>query len=293
MAIIVIEGCDKCSKSTLSRHLVDRYKAEYVHFSAPKGDPYKEYMAFLDQADPSKDYVLDRFHVGELVYGELYRGKSKLSLDQLWYLDLRLMSHHSVLVHCSTDQNTVRRKFIEDREESSKLEDIEAILSRFRDKVNLSLLRKFNYDWQDATCLSALEKLLDYMVKEPRLTQGELTSYIGSPEPKMLFLGDTRNERLKDKGVFESRSGKFLVKCLERTGMLNNQAVGITNSDLLTKELYEKLGKPKITCLGKKSLLRTTKLRLPAYHIQHPQWMFRFGGQNALNTYCKILKEIK
>lgn len=291
--IIILEGSDKVGKSTLARTLCQKYDACSYHFSAPKGDPYKEYMGFLDQADPSKNYVLDRFHVGELVYGELYRGKSKLSLDQLWYLDLRLMSHHAVLVHCSTDAEMVKRKFIEDREETSKSEDIQVILESFKNKVNLSLLKKFNYDWQDKTCLPALEKLLDYVVQEPRLSKEELKSYIGIPEPKMLFLGDTRNERMKDKGVFESRSGKFLVKCIERIGGFSNQAVGITNSDLLTKEFYEKLGKPKIVCLGKKSLLRTTKLRLSAFHIQHPQWMFRFGGQNALNTYCKILKDIK
>ena len=290
--IIVLEGSDKVGKSTLGRYLAEKYSAELVHFSAPKGDPYKEYMDFLDQADPSKNYVLDRFHVGELVYGELYRGKSKISLDQLWYLDLRLMSHQCILVHCSTDPETVKRKFVEDGEESSKIEDVEAILSKFKEKVNLSLLRKFDYNWQEGH-LASLNVVISYIDNEPRLTKEELKSYIGAPEPKMLFLGDTRNERLKDKGVFESRSGKFLVKCLERIGAFNNHAIGITNSDLLTKEFYEKLGKPKITCLGKKSLLRTTKMRLPAYHIQHPQWMFRFGGQSALNTYCKILKEIK
>lgn len=291
--IVILEGSDKVGKSTLGRHLAERYKAELVHFSAPKGDPYKEYMGFLDHADPEKNYVLDRFHVGELVYGELYRGKSKLSLDQMWYIDLRLMSHQCMLVHCSTDADTVKRKFIEDREESSKLEDVEKILSSFKNKVNLSLLKRFNYDWQSEGCLQILQSALDYMSSEPRLTKEEVKSYLGAPEPKVLFLGDTRNERLKHKGVFESRSGKFLVKCIERVGGFNNHAAGITNSDLLTREFYEKLGKPKIVCLGKKSLLRTTKMRLPAFHIQHPQWMFRFGGQNAMNTYCKILKEIK
>lgn len=291
--IIILEGSDKVGKTTLSKLLEARYESEVVHFSAPKKDPYREYMDFLDKADTKKNYVLDRFHVGEIVYGELYRGKSKVSVDQLWYLDLRLQAHQALLVHCFTDSDTVKRKFIEDNEESSRLEDVETILSMFKDAVTVSCLQRFDYNWQDPKSTPKLFERIDFLIKEPRLENEEVKNYLGSPEPKVLFLGDTKNKRLRGKGIFESRSGKFLIKCLERVGILNGKAIGITNSDLITKEFYEKIGKPKIVCLGKKSLLRTTKMKLSAYHIQHPQWMFRFGGQNALNSYCKILKEIK
>ncbi len=288
--IIVLEGGDKNGKTSLARHLVKKFNAEYIHFSAPKGSPYDEYMGFINGCDPEKSYVVDRFHVGELVYGELYRGKSKLSLEQLWYLDLALQARRGILIHCATDEETVKLKFLEDKEESSKLEDVSTILKMFEQKVKLSLLRRINYNWRQAGDLIYLEEELENIYAQHGMSAKELANYVGSPEPKVLLVGDTKNKNLEDKGVFQSRSGKFLLKCLERAGCLSGGNLGITNSDVLTKAFYEKLGKPKLVCLGKQSLMRLTKLGLAAYHVPHPQWMFRFGGQNAVITYTKIFK---
>lgn len=49
--VFILEGPDKCGKTTLARKLCERYNATYLKFSAPKGDAYtedvKRIIAFL------------------------------------------------------------------------------------------------------------------------------------------------------------------------------------------------------------------------------------------------------
>lgn len=98
MSIVVIEGPDGVGKTTLARAYADLTGARYLHASAPTAHPLVEYVAPLRD---DVDYVLDRWHLGELVYGPIVRGKSGLTHQQSHAIEQMMIERGAVLVHCN------------------------------------------------------------------------------------------------------------------------------------------------------------------------------------------------
>jgi len=101
--LLIIEGMDRCGKSTLVEHLRKRYFTSpniLVHHSSspPKvEDPnmweLKHYGSLFRTAKDlvqfgGYDVIFDRFHLGAAVYGEKYRGANPTDVYDLdaWYL---------------------------------------------------------------------------------------------------------------------------------------------------------------------------------------------------------------
>lgn len=103
--IIIFEGPDGSGKTTLARATVELLAqvdldrpALYMHASAPERHPLVEYTSPLR---PGRNYVLDRWHLGEMIYGQLYRGKPGLTQEQFWAVEQYLYDMAAVLVHCN------------------------------------------------------------------------------------------------------------------------------------------------------------------------------------------------
>jgi hypothetical protein len=99
--IICLEGVDGTGKSTLAQSLLEEMTKRfpddefvYKHATQIKSDVFTEYT------DPLKDYIpgsgihyiLDRWHIGEEIYGPLYRGKSAFDKVSLRWTELYLAS---------------------------------------------------------------------------------------------------------------------------------------------------------------------------------------------------------
>lgn len=96
--IVIFEGPDGSGKTTLAREVADKTGATYIHAQAPERHPLVEYTAPLD---PNEDYVLDRWHWGEMVYGPLFRGESGLTTEQFWAVEQYLDDLGAVVVLCN------------------------------------------------------------------------------------------------------------------------------------------------------------------------------------------------
>lgn len=97
--IICLEGVDGSGKSTLAEALVKelehRYPGErviYKHATQIKSDVFTEYVDPLKDYEPNVGihYVLDRWHIGEEIYGPLYRGKSAFDTVSFRWTELYL-----------------------------------------------------------------------------------------------------------------------------------------------------------------------------------------------------------
>lgn len=103
--IIVLEGPDGAGKSTMIEEL-KRFHMKQLGCSAetvqvwragpfPEGsDPWTEYVIPLSRLHATRDWLvlIDRWHLGELVYGPLLRGQSRLSPEQRAWIDGYLAS---------------------------------------------------------------------------------------------------------------------------------------------------------------------------------------------------------
>ena len=87
--IIIFEGLDRCGKSTQIQKLIHLFHDKSIHqlhYSSVKGFPIKEetkmysskmysdMFKLLYQNYKDMHFVLDRSHIGEMVYGPMYRG---------------------------------------------------------------------------------------------------------------------------------------------------------------------------------------------------------------------------
>lgn len=83
MPIIILEGIDGAGKSTLAEALkaASPLPAEIVHKGPMTQTVVEEYMRPLLDWPEDKLLIADRWHVGEMIYGPIYRGASLVEGD--------------------------------------------------------------------------------------------------------------------------------------------------------------------------------------------------------------------
>lgn len=80
MPMIIIEGVDGSGKSTLAEKLAKAspLPVRMEHRGVPEKKIEDEYLAPLLKVGNDELVIADRWHVGETIYGPLYRGHSEL-----------------------------------------------------------------------------------------------------------------------------------------------------------------------------------------------------------------------
>lgn len=112
--IILLEGPDGAGKTTLARKL----NGYYVHQGPFQGDPFSETIATLRPLfEMNEDVVWDRSHLGEQVYGPIYRGVDTLPDAKRRMLDRWLLSHQAVVINCRPPYDTCLANWQERRDE--------------------------------------------------------------------------------------------------------------------------------------------------------------------------------
>ena len=143
MSIIILEGVDKVGKSTLASKLCEEFNCELIKTSQPKtNNAAKEYIKKIKSLNKTKNYLFDRFYLGEMVYGKIYREKT-LDDKNFKLIEAKLNKLNSVLIYCWQEHNVIAQNFIRCKETFTNIEDIEKIDFLFRDnlyKTKLPLL---------------------------------------------------------------------------------------------------------------------------------------------------------
>ena len=121
--IIILEGPDGVGKTTLADAIEAQVDGPVVRFrQGPPPDDSMAALHYMDGIDSIMEarqndttVIVDRFHVGELVYGPLLRGGSGITVDEATVIDMRLEGIGAALVHCTLDPaEMVRRLYARD-----------------------------------------------------------------------------------------------------------------------------------------------------------------------------------
>lgn len=291
--IVICCGCDKTGKTTLVKKLAEKYDAEIIKTSQPQtDDAFKEYVKTICELDLDKDYVFDRFHLGEIVYGPLYRNKSDLTASKLHYLEMKLLRYNAMVIYCSTDSQVIINNFVKDMEEFTKPEDVLKIMLCFENALNDSILPKFYFNYNKIT-----DDKVFHFVNTNKLEHHSDLDFIGTPSPSVLLVGDRLNERSVERNgfrsVFCSPSGLFLVEALKKLCWLDKAA--IINSDELSKNsIFENVclfNAKIIISLGKNAWKTLSEKNINSYAVSHPQFAKRFYGPEGNDQYANELAE--
>lgn len=310
--LITIEGPDCGGKTTLTQQLIDAAKQrgwaghrEHRGPPAPDADPFLEYEAVLD-AEPLNELidsncdvvVMDRWHVGEAIYGPLWRGHSRLSVAGLMHVEAALDALGAVRVMCLPPYHALQARFLTRGDDLTSLDELPYIHGAYQRHAEL-----FDYivltGAEDRQ--TALRGLLDVARNRnhragPTTFYGQRT-YVGQLWPTALLVGDERNARPRPELTrpFTPASGagcsKWLWDALVETGL--HTEVGLVNAhepDVMLRYLWRALDEPRVVALGNRASAELTRLGLNHATVRHPQYSKRFEHSN-FDGYVASLKE--
>lgn len=106
--MIIIVGPDGSGKSTLAKQLSVQTGYPIQHRSKPKDQAEKDAMMamYRDLAVTGANIILDRAWYCEMVYGDIMRDKSYISMDQMYELeDLISNNGGGIVIHCTDETN--------------------------------------------------------------------------------------------------------------------------------------------------------------------------------------------
>ena len=125
--IIIFEGLDRCGKSTQIQkliHLLHDKSVHQLHYSSVKGFPtkeetetysckmYSDMFNLIHSHYKDMHFVLDRSHLGEMVYGPIYRGYAGdyvLSIENYWRADKEFWDQIHLITFIDKPENVIKR----------------------------------------------------------------------------------------------------------------------------------------------------------------------------------------
>ena len=111
---IIIEGCDGTGKSTMAKHLCERFGLQYWHESQPR--TLEEYKQMLEYGG----FVFDRFCFGQFVYNT--QEQQRMTLEELALLIHDVFPATStVLLYVDAHTDTIIQRLIKRGEGNEKI----------------------------------------------------------------------------------------------------------------------------------------------------------------------------
>lgn len=280
-------------------------------FSAPqKGvDPYDEYLDFI--MNEKKPHILDRFFLGELVYGPIKRGKSALDLHKKRIIELACLARGTFNIYTCDNPKKIELRFQTDGETFLTPEDIRPIIYGYQREVETSAL---NWYWYTIDGQKGLDHVLWGVKTHWEMTHKEYPGdfnrtfkyrTLGNPlAMETLFVGEIENTRYEGAPFAYGPGGKLLINAIQKTG-LDWNTIGITNSE---KSFIKKNGKlalideltipslKTIITLGNKAHENTLAAlehlsdKPKVVQLPHPSYFSRFNAAD-FGKYAKLIKK--
>jgi hypothetical protein len=143
---IIIEGTDKCGKTSLATQLSAMLGWPIVKCSqpGPMGAVHEYLTTLRATAGP---FIADRFHLGESVYGPLYRGGFGINQFDFREIEGHLMNRGSLLVLMEDDPEPIVARFKRLNEDFARADDIPKLLDGFDREFYRSRLPKLRFRW--------------------------------------------------------------------------------------------------------------------------------------------------
>jgi thymidylate kinase len=144
---LIIEGPDRAGKTTVINALMKKYpQYKYVHCGEAESDDkqqwYKNFFYRSLDAFKAGSHIFDRFHLGELVYGKMYR---KYDITYCYDLEQNIRNcSDTLLVVLHADSRLIQRRW--DGKGIMPISDIDNVIIEFIRAYCCSILKKIIID---------------------------------------------------------------------------------------------------------------------------------------------------
>jgi thymidylate kinase len=299
--ILVLEGVDGAGKTTLTQKFVEeaerrRWEVEVWHRGVPERHPLEEYELDLEQ-----DYahnrtkrliVCDRWHLGQVVYGELYRDDAKnSSLGTTWHVDAFLQSLGAVQLILSPPLDLVRKRLAERGEDYLRPEHVEHVHRRYEELGRTTFRRSIEI-LRDPLTSNDVHLICEVMQCRSERAEAlrEFPTYVGPRHPDLLLLGEAQgtgplSAKLPNHRAafvpYGGTSGRWLCDTIIDSE-LSQTRIGIANAGSEdVQKLVGILGHPQVVTMGNVADQIVTNLGVEHGSVPHPQYMRRFFNSYA------------
>lgn len=328
--LIVLEGCDGAGKTTLAQQLVKEaelrgWEGEVWHRGVPMRHPLEEYEWDLEQdyartpAERSRRLlVADRWHLGQLVYGPLYRKDLKdFDLACAWHVDAKLQSLGAVQLIMSPPLEVIRERLAIRGEDYLKEGHVQYVHEAYE---SMTRCRCDEFTGSPLSCIghgffsrsfSILRESLDdddvRVLVDTAACRSErvdaltpFSTYVGPRYPEILLLGDRHNgsDRREPEPTdydaafvpYGGTSGRWLCQTIVQTS-LHEHNIGVANANQEDVwSLTEALHHPKIVALGQLAHDALVNRGIVHGWVPHPQFARRFHHDNRSEYAGAILE---
>lgn len=284
--LIILEGVDGGGKSTLAQLLYERLRNDLgcrvLTRGQPKATPLEEYILDLDTYEPGsgEHVVCDRWHVGEMVYGPLYRSASRVGPVEDLYIEMFLRAKGALVVLCHEDTDTITARLRSRGEDFLQHEHVEHVQEWYLEWLHRTSVI--------AIAVSAGEASVDLILKwairadlEATRTIAPFSTYVGPPAPSVLLLGERRGngqgaeEKHRTAFVpYAGTSGRYLLESLLAGCPRVVHRIGLANA-LEEDQGVSQLSRRVVT-LGRAAHRRLQEWYIPHGEVPHPQFVRRF-----------------
>ena len=280
--IVILEGPDGSGKTTLAKELQERFGLRYHHEGPPPANipPLYHYARVLEDYRGS-DVVIDRFALGERIYGPIIRGKDGLGPEGWKLIRRQIAAAGAIEVLCLPDYLTVRENWSK-RSATELLKKTELFNQSYRAYSDFVLDDRnyFVYNYTDTTSHLTLMNMLEQIRQNvpPTLPAG----YVGDPYARFLFVGErgSNPEAYVDLPFFATvGSSAFLNTALLAAGYLENEVAMVNAYSVTGTEPNKLLKFPKTIALGNVAALVCQAQGIEHTLIPHPQYWKRFRSQ--------------
>lgn len=301
MPLLCLEGVDGSGKSTLAGQLESELKSDLdvvqLHRGPLHGDPLQEYALSVASSATHRTIICDRWHWGELVYGPIYRGESKIDTAKFRWLELWMLAHGTQVYHVTQPESVILSRLRSRGEDFIDLSDVSRISSGFTAVASRSPLYggDLSPEGDTSELVKSVGQSFRYHASRPNEITARYKSFIGDPLPRALLVGDTPGGGGDaDNRAFlpgSGNSGEYLLTALPETFW---PTVAIANSACESGrlgELVDDLYQPAVIALGQAAHQRLDEEGVPHAGVPHPQWVRRFKHSDR-ERYGQLIVEV-
>lgn len=166
---IIFEGCDASGKTTIQEIMKEIIRHAFIiHTSAPtKGNSKEYFSSLLEKLIEFIDIInqplfVDRFHIGELVYGSVFRPETidEAVEEKLYDMEKDLLRQDVKILYVTASPETIVKRIQNRGDWYVKVSDVEDILARYEKALAKSKLPIFRLDTTNNYSPEDIKKLI-------------------------------------------------------------------------------------------------------------------------------------
>jgi hypothetical protein len=304
--LIILEGADNSGKTTMAHALADAHQGEslilkYGMPDPPDQNPFAEYEAgLIDRMNPDPEAltIVDRWALGDIIYGPLMRGKARLNAGGLLHCEMLADGLGALRLMMNPPLAVILKRWRargDDLIDISEAAGLHESYTYYAPRYGYRQLR----DVPGEDRLMGILLTARHRAMEAEALKAVAPGYIGTLHPHAVLAGDVRSGADDPDPVFTHAftpagpgSAQYLMDALAthcRTAIWHAGVLNTGEEGMNLKEANALFNEPHWVALGANASQRLNEAGIDHTDIAHPQYWRRFRNKDVAEYASQIM----